>query len=979
MTRLALALCCLVPAMLAAPGEVEIPSGPAAEVLRAAGTKGGLVVLLGAGDGSLAAGLARDGRFLVHGLDPDADKVATARKALQALGVYGQASVEQGALAKLPYSENLVNLAVAGSAEGLSLEEAFRVLAPNGVLLVRAEGIEAKLKAAGFDPVAAAPELAGWVRAEKPRPAEMDDWPQWAHGADRNPVSKDKLAGPPTRLRWLTAPWMSRAHTTSNLSAVSAGGRIFYQDDEAEPRVGGPGRLYLAARDAHNGLLLWKRKLLVPLRGTVEDGRTSAYYGPRSMPATDGERVYATLEPGGPLAALDAATGRTVWTTEKSLLGSPYDLLLHEGAVLVTEGGTLSSLDPKTGVKKWSVKGGGSLVAGEGRVFMQGRDGGPITCLDARTGNQSWRKDPGRGVELFSCVSGVLVCRGGRGVHHGVSAKDGALLWTHQGGMGIPYVVGGLVWIPQCTGRGSIGPLVAIDLVTGAEKKRVEFRSGKGTCLAPVPPATERYHIYGRHDYVERETGRNWFIRSTRAVCGFNLLPANGLIYTWPVDCRCYPMLSGVMGLAPSETPLPDPAPGQGGWGKGGKTNAAATPLPPVANVLDAARLQKGPAGPAALKPGPEDWPTWRHDPERSGCSPTRVPAEVKLLWERELGGGLTPPSAACGLVFVASRDGQQVHALDAAGGRKRWSYALGGPVDTPPTVHEGLCLFGSRDGWVYALNAADGGLVWRFRAAPRERRIIAFERLESAWPVYGSVLVTGGTAYLTAGRHTHLDGGCFVYAADPATGKVLWHTRAEGNAPCDVPVKGPTTVQVWAGQLKFDLKTGKQESTGKEDKDALQAPMLLLNPVWGGGRSAWFRGDVHGDILVLDGPVTYGVVSRSGKNDVQVVGKEGYELFAAQGRARTWSVTVPVRMRGLAKAGELLFAAGPPDVADPKDYWAAFDGKLGGRLLAFSAKDGKKLSEMNIDGLPVPDGLIAANGRLYLSTRSGKILCFGK
>jgi len=601
-----------------------------------------------------------------------------------------------------------------------------------------------------------------------------------------------------------------------------------------------------------------------------------------------------------------------------------------------------------------------------------------VTCLDAGTGDRIWQKDHskevGRALKVYSYASEVLVCRGGRGVHHGLSAKDGALLWTHKGGQGIPYVAGGLVWIPESTGRSSKGPLVAIDLKTGEEKKRVEFRSGKGVCATAAQPVTERYHIYGRHDYVERETGRNWHIRSSRRTCRFSAMPANGLVYTWPVDCRCYPMLSGVMGLAPSATPLPDPVKAEGGG-----TNAAATPLPPVENILDAARLEKGPSGPASIKPGPEDWPAWRHDAERSGSSPTKVPAEVKLLWEKKLGGKITPASAAGGMVFVASRDGQQVCALDATTGEKRWTYALGGPVDTPPTIHEGLCLFGSRDGWVYCLNASDGKLVWRFRAAPEERRMIALERLESAWPVYGSVMVTGGTAYFTAGRHTHLDGGFFVYAAEPRTGKVLWNTRAEGTAPCDVPVKGPTTVQVWAGKIKFDLKTGKQVSSGREDKDALQTDMLLLNPTWIHGRKSWFRGDVQGEILVLDGQTTYGVAAKNGKNNLQVVGEEGYDLFAAQGRKKIWSITVPVRMRGLVKAGDLLFAAGPPDVTGPKDHWAAFDGKLGGRLLAFSAKDGKKLNEMKTDALPVPDGLIAANGRLYMSTKDGKILCFGK
>ena len=67
--------------------------------------------------------------------------------------------------------------------------------------------------------------------------------------------------------------------------------------------------------------------------------------------------------------------------------------------------------------------------------------------------------------------------------------------------------------------------------------------------------------------------------------------------------------------------------------------------------------------------------------------------------------------------------------------------------------------------------------LVWRFRAAPTERRIVSNDRLESAWPVHGSVLILNGVAYFSAGRSTHLDGGIFVYGVEPETGKIL-HKR---------------------------------------------------------------------------------------------------------------------------------------------------------------------------------------------------------
>ena len=47
--------------------------------------------------------------------------------------------------------------------------------------------------------------------------------------------------------------------------------------------------------------------------------------------------------------------------------------------------------------------------------------------------------------------------------------------------------------------------------------------------------------------------------------------------------------------------------------------------------------------------------------------------------------------------------------------------------------------------------------------------------------------------------------------------------------------------------------------------------------------------------------------------------------------------------------------------------------------LYAASASDGWKLAEYKLDSLPVRDGMAAANGRLYLATKNGKVLCFDK
>jgi outer membrane protein assembly factor BamB len=109
---------------------------------------------------------------------------------------------------------------------------------------------------------------------------------------------------------------------------------------------------------------------------------------------------------------------------------------------------------------------------------------------------------------------------------------------------------------------------------------------------------------------------------------------------------------------------------------------------------------------------------------------------------------------------------------------------------------------------------------------------------------------------------------------------------------------------------------------------------------------------------------------------------------------ALDWKQNVPLIVRAMVLADRTLFVAGPPDVADEVTSLAAYaeadtqrqlarqaaalDGAEGSLLWAVSARDGSRLAELKLAGLPVFDGLVAANSKLYLTTMDGKVVCFG-
>jgi hypothetical protein len=92
----------------------------------------------------------------------------------------------------------------------------------------------------------------------------------------------------------------------------------------------------------------------------------------------------------------------------------------------------------------------------------------------------------------------------------------------------------------------------------------------------------------------------------------------------------------------------------------------------------------------------------------------------------------------------------------------------------------------------------------------------------------------------------------------------------------------------------------------------------------------------------------------------------------------------VPLRARAMvlappapgAAAGRLIFA-GPPDTIDPKDPLASFEGRAGALLWSVSTADGARKAQYRLDAPPAFDGLIAAGGKLYMTTIDGAVSCW--
>ena len=172
----------------------------ARQILAATGVRGGLIVHVGCGDGTLTAALRANDGTLVHGLDADPANVEKARAHIRSLGLYGKVSVERWAAKGLPYTDNLVNLLVADEPGWVAMDEVMRVLCPDGVAYTRNGG--------------------KWTKAVKPRPANIDEWTHTLHDASNNAVASDAVVGPPRHVQWVGGPKFARPASASPCRAA---------------------------------------------------------------------------------------------------------------------------------------------------------------------------------------------------------------------------------------------------------------------------------------------------------------------------------------------------------------------------------------------------------------------------------------------------------------------------------------------------------------------------------------------------------------------------------------------------------------------------------------------------------------------------------------------------------------------------------------------------------------------------------------
>ena len=203
------------------------------------------------------------------------------------------------------------------------------------------------------------------------------------------------------------------------------------------------------------------------------------------------------------------------------------------------------------------------------------------------------------------------------------------------------------------------------------------------------------------------------------------------------------------------------------------------------------------------------------------------------LPWGFETGDLYTSsPTYDHGTVYFGSGDGQ-VYAVDAGSGRVRWRFATAGRVRSSPALAGGKLYVGSADGTLYALDPASGREIWRFDTEGHglESGKFGFDRRM----IQSSPAVADGRVFVGS-----RDG--FLYAVDAETGKLAWRVDHQMSWVNTSPAVIDGVVFAGSSDERFlqavDARTGKERWRLATERPVWSSPAVVGAMVYVGDGS---------------------------------------------------------------------------------------------------------------------------------------------
>ena len=293
----------------------------------------------------------------------------------------------------------------------------------------------------------------------------------------------------------------------------------------------------------------------------------------------------------------------------------------------------------------------------------------------------------------------------------------------------------------------------------------------------------------------------------------------------------------------------------------------AGEPAPPPSAFCSDRAVRLKPDATAATTTGGPATPTWNgwspassNTRFQSAANAGLTAAQVRgleLKWAFAFDGDVSTfnqPTVIGPYLFVGSAGGN-VYALDAKSGCIHWTFAANGPVRSSLLAVGTRLVFSDLVGWTYALDSADGTLIWKTRPEEHEGTRLTGAAVEHDGVVYIPVASWEESRALGPAYECCTFRGSLV-ALRVADGQQVWKTytidgpaTVMGTTSKGTKIFGPSGAGIWAAPT-IDAKrglvyvaTGDNYSTPPtKTSDALMAIDLKT------GRVAWTRQITQGD-----------------------------------------------------------------------------------------------------------------------------------
>ncbi|MBT5604449.1 MAG: PQQ-binding-like beta-propeller repeat protein, partial [Lentisphaerae bacterium] len=429
------------------------------------------------------------------------------------------------------------------------------------------------------------------------------------------------------------------------------------------------------------------------------------------------------------------------------------------------------------------------------------------------------------------------------------------------------------------------------------------------------------------------------------------------------------------------------------------------------------------------------DWPMFRHDPGRTAATDGALAPVLHLRWARRF-PELVPawlgefphlrfdeqyePIVAGKLLYLASSDDDSVSAYDTETGKRLWRFYANGPVRLAPVVADGRVTFGADDGVCYCLDAATGVLLWTYDAYPEARRGFIEGRLASVLPIRGAPLAVDGLVHFAAGIWSFEDASFFTL--NPVDGSVV-RTYKDRRSQGYISAVGPwlclpngraSVVRLsrqtgaWAGGMggwagywdhlvagndEWIVRMGALQRLAKEPKGT------VCDPGAGRTETCFYRPILTEETIYFSaakpvvpridkiGPEISDVVACSlvDPAKVECVDKDGNAMKDSRGKPRTKLV-----LSELWRLPKEEIVAALKETTEPagKRACVILELKAGNRLYGYRGS--------TVFGIDIPNAtaparvtwtatvkgtparMVAADGKLFVVTRQGRLYCFG-